>query len=81
MPRFFLHIKNGTNLIRDEDGVDLPSAAHARDKALVSAREQWANAIKAGCDIGADAFVIADQDGKELTFVSLAEVLPKRLRP
>ena len=30
MPRFFLHIKDGSDLIRDEEGIDVPSAAHAR---------------------------------------------------
>jgi hypothetical protein len=80
MPRFFFHIKDGSDLIRDEEGIDLPSAAHARIEALVSARELWASAIKAGRDIEADAFVIADQDGNQLTFVPFAEVLPKRLR-
>ena len=30
MLRFYLQIKDGTYLIRDEEGVDLPSAAHAR---------------------------------------------------
>jgi hypothetical protein len=29
MPRFFLHIKDGSDLIRDEEGIDVPSAAHA----------------------------------------------------
>jgi Domain of unknown function (DUF6894) len=81
MPRFFLHIKDGATLIRDEEGIDVPSAAHARAEALASARELWANAIKVGRDIGADAFVIAGQDGQQLTFVSFAEVLPGRLRP
>ena len=80
MPRFFLHIKDGTNLIRDEEGIDLPSAADARAKALVSARELWADAIRAGRDIGADAYVIAGEDGQQLTFVPFVEVLPKRLR-
>jgi hypothetical protein len=80
MPRFFFHIKDGSDLIRDEEGVDLPSAAHARTEALVCAREMWADAIKAGRDVEADAFVIADQDGEQLTFVPFAEVLPKRLR-
>ena len=46
MPRFFLHIKDGSDLIRDEEGMDLPSAAHARPEAVVSARELWADAIK-----------------------------------
>jgi hypothetical protein len=81
MPRFFLHIKNGSDLIRDEEGTDLPSAAHARAEALTSAREMWADAIRAGRDVGADAFVIADQDGKQLTFVPFSEALPQRFRP
>jgi hypothetical protein len=81
MPRFFLHIKDGSELIRDEEGIDVPSAAHARAEALLSARELWAGAIKAGRDVGADAFVIADQDGNQLTFVPLRAALPKRLRP
>ena len=81
MPRFYLHIKDGTDLIRDEEGMDLPSAAHARAEALVSARELWADAIRAGRDVGADADVIAGEDGKHLTFVPFTEALPKRLRP
>ena len=80
MPRFFLHIKDGSDLIRDKEGIDVPSAAHARAEALLSARELWANAIRAGRDIGADAFVIAAEDGKQLTFVPVSEALPKRLR-
>ena len=51
MPRFFLHIKDGSDLIRDEEGIDVPSAAHARDAALLSARELWAGAIRAGRDV------------------------------
>jgi hypothetical protein len=81
MPRFFLHIKDGSDLIRDEEGIDVPSAAHARDAAVLSARELWAGAIRAGRDVGADAFLIADQDGNQLTFVPFTEVLPRRLRP
>jgi hypothetical protein len=65
---------------RDEEGIDVPTADHARAQALLSARELWADAIKAGKDLGADAFVIADEDGKQLTFVPIAEVLPNRLR-
>ena len=30
MPRFFLHIKDGSELIRDEEGIDVPNAADAR---------------------------------------------------
>jgi hypothetical protein len=80
VPRFYLHMKSGAHLIKDEEGVDLPTPDHARAEALQSARELWADAIKAGRDLRADAFVIADEEGKQLIFVPVTEVLPKRPR-
>jgi hypothetical protein len=80
MARYFFHIKDGAHLIRDEEGTDLAGLDHARAHALQSARELCADAIKAGKDLDADAFVIADGEGQSLTFVPVAEVLPKRLR-
>jgi hypothetical protein len=79
MPRFYLHMKSGAHLIKDEEGVDLPPD-HARAEALQSARELWADAIKAGRDLRADAFVIADEEGKQPIFVPVTEVLPNRPR-
>jgi hypothetical protein len=76
MPRFYFHIKHGPDLIRDEEGVDLESTALARAQALMSARELLADAIRAGRELGADAFVIADQEGNQLTFVPFSEALP-----
>jgi hypothetical protein len=59
-------MKSGAHLIKDEEGVDLPTPDHARAEALQSARELWADAIKAGRDLRAGAFVIADEEGKQL---------------
>jgi hypothetical protein len=78
--RFYLHIKDGANLIRDEQGVDLPTAADARDQTLHAARELVADAIMSGRDLDTDAFLIADQDGKQLTYLPLTDALPERLR-
>ena len=77
--RFYLHIKDGADLIKDEEGVDLPTAADAQ-QALHAARELVADAVMSGRDLGADAFLVADQNGKQLTFVPMTEALPKRLR-
>jgi hypothetical protein len=38
--RFYLHIKDGKDLIRDEEGVDLPTAADARDQHYMR-RASW----------------------------------------
>ena len=73
-------MKSGARLIKDEEGVDLPSPDHARAQALQSARELWADSIKAAKDLGADAFVIADEEGQQVMFVPVTDVLPKRLR-
>jgi hypothetical protein len=70
----------GGHLVRDEEGTDLAGPEHARAHALQSARELCADAIKAGRDLDADAFVVADEQGQSLTFVPVVEVLPKRLR-
>jgi hypothetical protein len=77
MARYYFHIKDGADLIQDPEGSELATAEEARTQALKSARELWADAIKSGKSLGADAVVIADEDGG-LTFVPMAEALPKR---
>ena len=57
--------------------LELATAEDARRQALMSARELWADAIKSGRSLGADAVIIADEHGG-LTFVPMAEALPKR---
>jgi hypothetical protein len=80
MPRFFLHLKRGRSIIRDSEGSVLASPDEARAMALQAAREICAEAIKNSRDIAADAFVIADETGRHITFVPMIEVLPKQLR-
>jgi hypothetical protein len=80
MTRYYFHIKDGADLIKDPEGTELPTADEAKSQALKSARELWADAIKSGRDLGADAVVIADEHGQSLTFVPMAEALPKRPR-
>jgi len=74
------HIKDGADLIKDPEGTELLTADEAKSQALKSARELWADAIKSGRDLGADAVVVADENGQTLTFVPMAEALPKQAR-
>jgi hypothetical protein len=48
MTRYYFHIKDGADLIKDLEGTELPPAAEAKSQALKSARELWADAIKSG---------------------------------
>jgi hypothetical protein len=80
MTRYYFHIKDGADLIKDPEGTELLTAEEAKSQALKSARELWADAIKSGRDLGADAVVVADEHGQTLTFVPMTEALPKRAR-
>ena len=80
MTRYYFHIKDGADLIKDPEGTELLTAEEAKSQALKSARELWADAIKSGKPLGADAIVIADEQG-QLTFVPLYDALPKRPEP
>jgi hypothetical protein len=70
MARYYFHIREGTRLIHDEEGVDLPEA-------LQGARELLAEAIKTGQPSVPDAFVIADESGRALDVIPLEMLLPK----
>jgi hypothetical protein len=82
MARFYLHIQDGADLIEDEEGAELPSADHAREVAVQSAREICSEAIKTGEELKADGLIIiiADEHGKQLASVPIIEVLPMRFR-
>jgi uncharacterized protein DUF6894 len=80
MSRFYFHFRDGSRLIHDVEGAEFPSADQAREEALSSAREVLANAVRSGKDVGADALVVIDERGDEITLVPFSEALPKRLR-
>jgi hypothetical protein len=80
MARYYFHIKDGADLIKDPEGTELSTPDDARLQALRSARELWADAIKSGRELAADAVVIADEHGRTLTFVPMNEALPKRTK-
>src|SRR4051794_14122145 len=63
MARYFSHIKAGADLIKDDEGSEHANLDHARSQALTTARELWADAIKSGKSLDADAIVIADEQG------------------
>ena len=81
MVRFYFHLRAGDGLLTDDEGQDLPDLSAARREAEQAARELLAEAIKAGKEEVAEAFVIADEHGREIDIVLLAAVLPKHLKP
>ena len=80
MRRFYFHLRAGDELVPDEEGIDLPDLSAARREAIEAARELLAEAIKDGRAEVPEAFVIADEEGREIDTVPLAAVLPENLK-
>jgi hypothetical protein len=80
MPRYFLHMKQGAHLVRDDEGCVLRNAEEAHTEAIEAAREICAEAIKNGKEIAADAFVVVDEAGADVAFLPITDSLPQRLR-
>jgi len=79
MPRFFLHIDDGTQRIADEEGSELPDLAAARDEALGAARQLWSAAILDQRDIGMHSFHIANDQDEVIASIKMDDVLPVAL--
>ena len=80
MARYFFHLRVGNELIEDEDGSDLSDPDQVRSQALRTGRELWANACKAGKELVAEAILVADEHGRSVMSMPLADALPKGLK-
>ena len=80
MGRFYFHLRQDDELIRDEEGTDLPDISAARHEAVLAARELLAEAIKDGKSNIPIAFVIADEAGRTVDTLPLAAVLPEPMK-
>jgi hypothetical protein len=81
MGRFYFHLRQGDQLLPDDEGVDLPDFPAAQREALAAARELFAEAIKSGKKTRVpDAIVIADEAGRALDIIPLAALLPEPLK-
>jgi Domain of unknown function (DUF6894) len=84
MRRFYFHLRAGDELVPDEEGIDLSDLSAARREAIEAARELLAEAIKDGRAEVPEAFVIADEEGREIDTVPLSgsageleEIMPR----
>ena len=48
MPRFFMHLRDGTDEMLDAEGVELPDLEAARSKVLAAARDVLAGDVRQG---------------------------------
>jgi hypothetical protein len=64
MPRYFFHIKDEAETIRDEDGIELHDLDEVRKLATESAREMMSEAVREGHEPSGREFVITDEQGR-----------------
>ena len=76
MTRFYFHLRSGDELMLDEEGQNCSDISAALTEAVKSAREILSEAIKTGKDRVPEAFVIADEHGREIESVLLATAMP-----
>lgn len=75
MPRYFFHIREGSELIEDLEGVDLPDIASVEEEAIQAAREILADRIKSGKVIDGQAFHVVDANGARVAQIPFKAAL------
>jgi hypothetical protein len=80
MPRFFLHICNGNGFIEDEEGVEAPDAATARQKAIEGLRDVTASELRSGQLNMASFIEIEDEDHQLVATVNFLEAVQVETR-
>jgi hypothetical protein len=80
MSRFYFHVVEGAELLRDVEGAHLRDALEARRIAIRSAREILADAIRGGKNKIPEALLITDEEGRAIETIPFASVLPESLK-
>ena len=63
MPRYYFHIKNELEIIRDQEGQELHGLDAVREEATESAREMMSEKVREGHGPDSRAFVVTDEQG------------------
>jgi hypothetical protein len=81
MPRFYLHLWNGSEHVLDQEGDELESAEAAYLEAFEAAKEMAADLIRSRIDATAYRFDVVDAHGRAVLDLPFAEVLGTKSMP
>ncbi|QAY79429.1 hypothetical protein [Sphingosinicella sp. BN140058] len=79
MRHYYFHVRNGTGVIRDEEGRDLPDDEAARGEAMKGIRSIISSEAAAGLLDLTGALDIADAQGQLLVTIGFDEAFEIRL--
>jgi hypothetical protein len=80
MPIFFFKFRTGNRIEEDPRDVDLPDRDAALEEATQTAREIVGDAVRFGHDDAPEEIIITDDNDRRLSIVTLADVVPVKLR-
>lgn len=63
MPRYYFHVRDGENLLKDEIGIELSSHEDAEEEARWAARDILVDRIKHGEPLDTRRFEVWDETG------------------
>lgn len=75
MPKYFLHLRERENLLRDLEGAEFEDLNAARDEARQAIRDIVAEHIAAGQELRLRTIEICDDKGNHVATVSLAAAI------
>jgi len=78
MPRYFFHIREGSELSRDAEGQDLSNAEAARREAVAATREFLGEKLLHGGSLDHRSIEIVDETGRVVDVVNANDVLFKK---
>jgi hypothetical protein len=80
MPRFHFNTRRGDEMMGDLEGEMLSDTWAAQDEAIAFAREMLIDSIKSGGGDPPDVIEVTDSDGRIVSTVVLADILPRYSR-
>jgi len=80
MPRFYLHVCNGSGFVEDEEGVELADVAAARAEAIKGLRDLMAGDLRSGTLNMASFVEIEDERHQLVTTVTFLEAVQVETR-
>jgi hypothetical protein len=79
VPRFYFDVQlDDAEIVKDDEGVDLPDLEAVTREAVTSAREQIAAAAQQGFDVTDRQFQVRDQSGKIVLTLNFRDVLRRK---
>ena len=67
MPRYYLHICNGTGFVEDEEGRELADESAAPAEAILAARDVMSADLRRG-ELDLSSFIEVEDEGRNLLF-------------